>query len=167
MRVPAWLAVIAKHLEAPEHPARLLTAGAELPSAADPVAAIDRHRLPAARHRRAGDDRVGPLAVDLVHSLVRQSERHELADAAVAEVPADRAGALGQELHGAQVSQRVGLQAAQLARDHHPVEAGGAQLFDQRFRQALLAFDLLTVAAEHRLQGERRLHQRLCIDIYR
>ena len=102
-----------------------------------------------------------------MHALVGQAERHELADAAVAEVPADRAGALGQQLHCAQVGQRVDLQAAQLARDHHPVEAGGAQLFDQRFRQALLAFDLLTVAAEHRLQGKRRLHQRLCIDIYR
>src|SRR5947207_15681684 len=53
-RVPARLAVIAEHLEAAEHPARLLTAGAELPSAGDPVAALDRHRLPAARYRSAG-----------------------------------------------------------------------------------------------------------------
>ena len=100
-------------------------------------------------------------------AVVRQSERDQLADAAVAEVPADRAGALGQQLHDPQVGQRVELQAAQLARDHHPVEAGGTQLLDQRFRQALLALDLLTVAAELRLQSRRSLHHRLRVDIRR
>ena len=52
------------------------------------------------------------------------------ADAVVGHVPADRADPLGQELHDAQVGQRVGLQAAQLARDHQAIEAGGVQLLD-------------------------------------
>src|SRR5271169_2921460 len=69
-RVPARLAVIAEHLEAPEHPARLLTATAELPPAADPITAGDRHRLPAARHCGSGDDRVRPLPVNFVDALI-------------------------------------------------------------------------------------------------
>ena len=165
--MPARLAVIAEHLEAAEHPARLLTTGAKLPSAGDPVAVIDRHRLPAPRHRSAGDDRVGALSVDLVHSLVGQAERHELADPAVAKVPADRAGALGQEFDGAQIGKRVDLQASQVARDHHPVKPRGAQSLDQRFGQALLALDLLTAPAELRLQRRRSLHQGLRVDICR
>ena len=107
------------------------------------------------------------MRVDLVDALVRQTERDELADAVVGQVPADRAGALGQELHDAQVGQRVGLQAAQLARDHQAVEAGGVQLLDQGFRQALLALDLLMIAADHRPQGGRGLHQGLRVDIDR
>jgi hypothetical protein len=90
-----------------------------------------------------------------------------LADAVVGHVPADRAGALGQELHDAQVGQWVGLQATELARDHQAVEAGGVQLLDQGLRQALFAFDLLMIAANHRPQGGRGLHQGLRVDIDR
>ena len=74
-------------------------------------------------------------------------------------------GALGQQLDDAQIGQRVDLQAAQRARDHHAVEAGGAQLLDQGFRQALLALDLLVIVAEHRPQGGRGLHHGLRVDI--
>ena len=90
-----------------------------------------------------------------------------MADAVVGEVPADRAGALGQQLHDAQIGQRIDLQAAQRARDHHSVEAGGVQLFDQGRRQALLALDLLVIVAEHRLQGGGGLHHGLRVDICR
>jgi len=107
------------------------------------------------------------VRVDLVDALVRQTERDELTAAVVGQVPTDRAGALGQELHNAQVGQRVSLQAAQLARDHQAVEAGGVQLLDQCFRQALLAFDLLMIAADHRPQGGRGLHWGLSVDIDR
>src|SRR5215831_15634612 len=62
----ARLAVIADHLKAAQHPAGLLAAAAELPPAADPVAAGHRHRPPAARHGSAGDDRVRPFPVDFV-----------------------------------------------------------------------------------------------------
>ena len=79
--------------------------------------------------------------MDLTDAVLRQAERDELADAVVGEVPADRAASLGQQLDDAQIGQRIGLQPAQRARDHHPVEAGGAQLFDQCARQALLAVD--------------------------
>jgi len=48
-----------------------------------------------------------------------------LADAVVGQVPTDCAGALGHELHDAQVGQRVDLQAAQRVWDHQTVEAGG------------------------------------------
>src|SRR5256885_12776872 len=64
----------------------------------------------------------------LFRSLVGQPERHQLADAAIAEVPADRAAALGQFLDRAEIGQRVDLQSAKRARDHHPVETGFAQL---------------------------------------
>src|SRR5205823_8265890 len=98
------------HLEAPQHPGGLLTAAAELPASADAVTARGRHRLPAAGYRGAGDDRVGPLPVDLLDPVIRQPERHQLADAAIAEVPTDRADALGQRLDDAQIGQRVDLQ---------------------------------------------------------
>ena len=104
---------------------------------------------------------------NLLHALVRQAERDELADAVVGEVPADRAGALGQQLDDAQIGQRVDLQAAQRARDHHPVEAGGVQLLDQGWRQALLALDLLMIGAQHRPQRGRCLHHGLRVDICR
>src|SRR6516165_438681 len=65
IRVTARLAVIADHLEAAEHPAGLVAATAELPATVDLVTARHRHSSPAARHRSAGDDRVGPLPVDL------------------------------------------------------------------------------------------------------
>ena len=64
VRAAARLAIVADHLEAAQHPGGLLTAAAELPAPADAVTALDRHRLSAARHRGAGDDRVGPLRVD-------------------------------------------------------------------------------------------------------
>jgi hypothetical protein len=38
---------------------------------------------------------------------------------------------------------------------------------DQCFRQALLALDLLMIAADDRQQGGRRLNQGLCVDIDR
>ena len=55
----------------------------------------------------------------------------------------------------------------QLAWDHQAVEAGGVQLLDQGFRQALLALDLLMIAADHRPQGGRGLHWGLRVDIDR
>src|SRR5919106_4397979 len=119
----AWLAAV-ENLEAPQHPGALLATAAKAPATADAVTTSDRHRLPAPRHGGAGDDDVGPVRVDLMDALVRQTERDELADAVVGQVPADRAGALGQELHDAQVGQRVGLQAAELARDQQTVETG-------------------------------------------
>ena len=85
----------------------------------------------------------------------------------LARVPADRAGALGQQFHHAQVGQRIDLKAAQRARDHHSVEAGGVQLLDQGRRQTLLALDLLAIAAEHRLQRRRSLHHWLRVDVRR
>ena len=165
VRAPARLAVI-EDLKAAQHPGALLAAAAELPAPADAIAALDRHRLPAARHRGAGD-RSRPAPMDLVDALVRQPQRHELADAVVGEVPADRAAALGQQLDDAQIGQRVDLQSAESARDHHAVEPGVAQLLDQRRRQALLALDLLAIAAQHRLQRGRCLHHRLRVDICR
>ena len=166
IRAAARFAVV-EDLEAPQHPGALLAAAAEGPVPVDAVAALDRHRLPAALHRGAGDDGRVPVRVDLVHALVRQPERDELADAVVGKVPADRAGALGQQLHDAQVGQRIDLQAAQRARDHHSVEAGGVQLLDQGRRQALLALDLLMIAAQHRPQRGGSPHQGLRVDIRR
>jgi hypothetical protein len=100
-------------------------------------------------------------------ALVRQTERDELGDLVVTEIPADRAGALGQQLDHAEVRERVGLQAAQLTRPHQPVEAGGMELLDQRFRQALLALDLIAIAADDRPQSGGGLNQRLSVDIGR
>ena len=51
--------------------------------------------------------------MDLVHAVIRQPKRDELADAVVGRVPADRAGALGQQFNDPQVGQRIDLQAAQ------------------------------------------------------
>ena len=85
----------------------------------------------------------------------------------LARVPADRAGALGQQLDDAQVRERVGLQAAQFTRDHQAVEAGGMELLDQRFRQALLALDLIAIAADDRPQGGGGLNRGLSVDIGR
>jgi hypothetical protein len=86
---PRWLAVIADHLEAAQHPARLLAAAAKLPAAADAVAPRHGHCLTAAWHGSAGDNRVRSLPVDFVDAaVVRQPERHQLADAVVCDVPA-------------------------------------------------------------------------------
>src|SRR5712691_5439361 len=166
VRAAARLAAV-ENLEAPQHPGALLTAAAEAPAPADAVATINRYRLSAPLHGGAGDDSVGPVRVDLVDALVRQTERNELADAVVGHVPADRAGALGQKLHDAQVGQRVSLQAAERARDHQAVEAGGVRLLDQGLRQALLALDLLMITADHRPQGGCGLYQGLRVDIDR
>ena len=154
-------------LEASEHPDGLLAAAAEGPVPADPVAALDRHSLPASLHGSAGDNCGVPWRVDLVDALVRQPKRDKLADAVVADVPSDRAGALGQQLHDAQIGQRIDLQATQRARDHHSVEAGGMQLLDQGWRQALLTLDLLAISPQRRLQGRRSLHQGLRVDVCR
>src|SRR5206468_10410618 len=113
--------VAVEDLEAAQHPGALLTAGAEGPATGDSVAAIDRHSPPAPHHGGAGDDGVGPVRVDLVDALVRQTERDELADAVVGQIPADRAGGLGQQLHDAHVGQRVSLEAAQCTRHHQAV----------------------------------------------
>ena len=98
--------------------------------------------------------------------VVRQAESDKLADAVVGEVPADRTGALGQQLHDAQVGQRIDLQAPKRARDHHPVEAGGVELFHEGRRHALLALDLFVIATQHRLKRSGRLHQGLRVDVW-
>src|SRR6202022_3854766 len=110
IRVAARLAILANRLEAPQHPGGFLTAAAELPAAADAVTAGNWHRLSAARNRSAGNDCVRPLPVDFGDRLVRQPESDQLAAAPVAEVPTNRAGALGQQLDDAQISQRVDLE---------------------------------------------------------
>ena len=107
------------------------------------------------------------MPVDLLDALVRQPERDELGDVVVAEIPADGAGALGQQLHDAQIGQQIGLQAAKLTRPHEPVEAGGMELLDQRFRQPLLSLDLVAIAADDRPQCSRGLHEGLRIDVGR
>ena len=126
-RVAARLVAV-HHLEAAEHPAALLAAAAKAPPPGDAVAALDRHRLAAARHRGAGHDRLMARRIDLVHAFVRQAQGDELADAVVGDVPADRTGALGQELGNPGISDRVHLQPAERARQHHAIETGGAQL---------------------------------------
>jgi len=102
-----------------------------------------------------------------VDALVRQPQRDELADAVVGQIPADRAGGLGQQLHDAQVGQRISLQTTQLTRDDQAVEASGMKLLDQRFWQALLALDLVAIAADDRAQSGRGPHRRLSIDVGR
>ena len=82
-------------------------------------------------------------------TFVWQSERQELADTVVGQIPADRASAFSQEFHDTQISQRVGLQATQLARNHQAIEAGGVKLLYQCFWQALLAFDFVMIVADH------------------
>src|SRR5207244_797841 len=51
LREPDRLVVIPNHLEAPQHPGRLLATAAELPPARDSIAARDGHRPTATRHR--------------------------------------------------------------------------------------------------------------------
>ena len=159
--------VAVENLEAPKHPGALLAAGTEGPATGDPVSTVDGHGLPAPLHGGAGDGGVASLPVDLVDSFVRQTERDELGDVVVAEVPADRAGGLGQQFHDAQIGQRVGLQPAQFTRPHQTVEAGGVKLLHQRFRQALRALDLVVIAADDRPQSGRGLYRRLGIDVGR
>src|SRR5581483_4966330 len=105
LRAQPRLAVV-ENLEAAQHPGAFLAAAAEAPAAADAVAALDRHRLSAALHRGAGDDGVGAGAVKFAHAVVGQAEGDELADAVVGEVPADRAGPLGEQLDNPQIGQR-------------------------------------------------------------
>src|SRR5207249_8478284 len=113
------------------------------------------------------DGGIASVPVDLVDALVRQAERDELGDVVVAEIPADRAGGLGQQLHDAQIGQRVGLQAAQRPRPYQAVEAGGVKLLDQRLRQALLSLDLLAIATDDRPQSSCGLHRGLSVDVGR
>src|SRR5262249_21385219 len=96
-----------------------------------------------------------------------QTERHELADAVVRHVPTDRPVPFGQELHDPQVGERVDLQSTELARNHQAVEAGGVELLDDRLRQALLALDLLAIAADGRWKRRGRLTQGWSVDIGR
>src|SRR5881628_1245702 len=156
--------VAVENLEASQHPGALLAAGTEGPATRDPVATIDGHGPSASHHGGAGDDRV-PARVNLLDTLVRQTERDELADAVVGHIPADRAGALGEQLNDAYVGQRVSLKTTQLPRDDQPVEAGGMKLLHQRLRQALLALDLVVVAADDRPQRGCGPHRGLSIDI--
>jgi hypothetical protein len=107
------------------------------------------------------------VRVDLVDARVRQAERDELADAVVGDIPADGAGGLGQQLHDAQVGQRVDLEAAQLAWDDQAIEAAGMEPLDQRFRQSLLLLDLVVIPADDRAQRGGTLHERLSVDIGR
>src|SRR5262249_16796885 len=93
IRAAAWLVTV-ENLEAAQHPGGLPPARAEGQAPGDPIAAAARDGAPAAHHGRAGNGRVGPLRVELLHALVRQPERDELSDAVVAQVPADRAGSL-------------------------------------------------------------------------
>src|SRR5437867_4407958 len=156
--------VAVENLEASQHPGALLAAGTEGPATRDPVATIDGHGPSASHHGGAGDDRV-PARVNLLDTLVRQTERDELADAVVGHIPADRAGALGEQLNDAHVGQRVSLKTTELTRDDQPVEAGGMKLLHQRLRQALLALDLVVVAADDRPQRGCGPHRGLSIDI--
>jgi len=107
------------------------------------------------------------VRVDLVDAFVGQAERDELANAVVRHIPADGAGGLGQQLHHAQVGQRVDLEAAQLAWDNQAVEAGGMEPLDQRLRQSLLLLDLVAIFADDRPQSGGRPHERLGVDVGR
>src|ERR1700761_609889 len=89
IRTPARLAII-ENLEAPQHPAALLAAATKAPVPGNPIAALDRNRLTAALHRSACDNRINTLRVDFLHTVLRQAEGHELPDAVVGHVPADR-----------------------------------------------------------------------------
>ena len=130
-------------------------------------ATVDRYSLAAARRqcRRRGRT---PGPVDLPDASVRQTERDQWAISLLAEIPADRAGTLGQQLDRPQIRERVGLQAAQLPRSHEPVEAGRVTLFDQRLRQALLALRaLVVIRADDRPQRGRGLDRGLSLDVGR
>ena len=159
--------VAVENLEAAQHPGALLAAGAEWPAAGDTVATVDRYGPAAPLHGGAGDGDVAPVPVDLLDTRVRQTERDELGDIVVAEVPADRAGPLGQQLDRPQICEWVGLQAAQLTRSHEPVEAGRVTLLDQRLRQALLTLELVVMAADDRPQRGRGPHRGLSLDVGR
>src|SRR3954451_18778495 len=132
----ARLAVV-ENLEAGEHPLAFLAAAAEAPAPGDAITAIDLDRLPAALHGSAGEHRVTLMTVNLLDPVIRQTERDQLADAVIGEVPADRATALGEQLDHPRIGDRINLQPTQRARDHHAIAAGLAQLFDERFWQAL------------------------------
>src|SRR4030095_1149879 len=127
--------VAVENLEAAQHPGAFLAAGAEGPASGDPISTVDGHGPPAPLYGGAGDGGVASVPVDLMDALVRQTKRDELSDLVVTEIPADRTGALGQQFDHAEVRERVGLQTAQFTRPHQPVEAGGMELLDQRFRQ--------------------------------
>ena len=98
------------------------------------------------------------------HARVRQAERHELADAVVGDVPADRTGAFGQQFHDPQIGQRIDLQPAQRARDDHAVEPSREHLREQgggmRCSRSISCWSRAALA-----QRGRRLHQWLRVDI--
>src|SRR5204862_466318 len=76
-------------------PLALLAASAERPAPGDPVTAIDRHGPSATLHGGASDRGV-PVSIEFLDAVFRQTKRDELRDVVVADVPADRAGALCQ-----------------------------------------------------------------------
>src|SRR6185436_8930778 len=163
IRAVARLVAI-EDLETAEHPGALLAAGAEGPATGDAVPAVDGDGPATTLHGGAGDgDFSGPE--DLLDAFRWQTERDELGDVVVAEIPADRAGRLGQQLDRPQIGQRIELQPAQLSRSDEAVEARRVTLLDQPLRQALLALELVTQAADHRLERRRRLHGWLRFDV--
>src|SRR5215831_13528091 len=162
----ARLAVV-EDLEAAKHPGGFVAAAAEGPAPADAIAALDRHRLAAALHRGAGNHRTMALRIDLLHAVVGKAERDQRADAVVGDVPADRARAFGQELDDTDVGQRIGLQAAERARQQEAVKARSVHLLDELRRKPLLALDLVLVAPQSRLERDGRLDYRLGIDVDR
>src|SRR5215470_515153 len=95
IRAPARLSTV-QDLEAPQHPAALLAAGAEGPATGHPVATVDGHGFAAALYGGAGDGDLAAVSEDLLDAVVRQTEADELGDVVVTEIPADRARALGQ-----------------------------------------------------------------------
>src|SRR5262249_37394419 len=125
------------------------------------------HRLAATLHRGAGNHRTMALRIDLLYAVARKAERDQLADAVVGDVPADRARAFGQELHDADVGQRIGLQAAQRLRQQEAVKPRRVHLLDQLRRQPLLALDLVVVVPQSRLERGGGLYHRLGIDVDR
>ena len=84
IRAAARLAVI-EYLKAAQHPGAFLTTAAEAPAPADSVAALDRYRLSAALYRGACDHGVGTVRIDLVDTIIRQTQRNQLADAVVSQ----------------------------------------------------------------------------------
>src|SRR5262249_23118398 len=149
IRTPTWLGAV-ENLKAGQHPGAFLTTSAERPATGDLVATIDGDRPAASLHGSPGDGDIAPMPIILLDALVRQPQRDELGVVVVADVPADRAGALGQHLDDAEVRERVGLQPAQLPWSHEPVEAGGMELLDQRLRQALLSLHFIAITADER-----------------
>src|SRR5262249_61878392 len=62
---------------------------------------------------------------------------------------------------------KAGVRPAKPPRPPEPVDAGGMELLDQRFRQPLLSLDLVAMAPDDRPQCSRGLHEGLRIDVGR